>query len=62
MLGKQFTCVISTLDAFFTKVKGPDPLSAWFAKYIYWMRTRPRQFVVETELLLPAIIVLLPCI
>jgi hypothetical protein len=28
MLGKQFTSVISTLDAFFTKVKGQSPLSA----------------------------------
>jgi hypothetical protein len=27
-LGKQFTSVISTLDAFFTKVKGQSPLSA----------------------------------
>jgi hypothetical protein len=44
MLGKQFTSVISTSDAFFTKVKGPSPLSTWFAKYFHWPRKRTPSF------------------
>jgi hypothetical protein len=33
MLGKQLTSVISTLDAFFTKVKGHLSLSTLFVKH-----------------------------
>jgi hypothetical protein len=39
-LGNQFASVISTLDAFFTKVKGQLPLSAWFTKYFSRLRTQ----------------------
>jgi hypothetical protein len=44
MLGKQLTSVISTLDAFFTKVKGQSPLSPWIAKHFHWPRTRTPSF------------------